>query len=92
MWVRRLTLDNHTRKAALKILDPRTPVEDEALLTSEWMFAVRLEKELGRPMERIGSREYTRHRAAAIVEYAQAKIIEARAQLAQARAARKGRR
>lgn len=85
----RLTLENHTRKAALRVLDPNTPVEDAALLTTEWMFAIRLEKELGRPMELIGSREFTRHRAAAVVEYAQAKILEARAQGAQAR---KGRR
>lgn len=76
----------------MRVIDPRTPIEDEALLTSEWMFAVHLEKELGRPMEYIGSREYTRHRAAAVVTYAQQKIQEARRELEQARAARRGRR
>lgn len=52
--------------------------DDEALLTSEYAFARRLSKELGRPLHLISSSEYTEFRALALIEAAQHKILEAK--------------
>jgi hypothetical protein len=43
------------------------------------MSALGLEKALGRPMRLISSSEFTRHKAAGIIEYAQSKIRESKA-------------
>jgi hypothetical protein len=82
--IEQLTLPNKTREIALQILD-RDPeeldAEKRALLTSESFFAVQLSKDMGIPLtqmlRQMGSRDWTRYRAAAIIEVAQQEIIAA---------------
>lgn len=82
-------MDNWTRKAALRLLEGATiPDEEAALGLSEHAFARKLTRDLGRPLHLISSREYTDHRALALIEYAQSKILESRRIRAQ-RASRK---
>ena len=59
---------------------PETQIPDDeaALSLSEWAFARRLAKEVGRPLHLISSREYTDYRALSLIEYAQQKIQESR--------------
>jgi NCAIR mutase (PurE)-related protein len=58
------------------------PKHEEALLASEWHFAVELSKQLGVPgvrrmLAQMSSRDFTDYRAAALIEIAQAEISAA---------------
>lgn len=62
-----------TREIALRLLDPeRSTTRREAeLATGGLFFAMRLQRELGRPLRLIGAREFVRWRAYFLVETAQ---------------------